>query len=621
MSSVPNKRQQARNERTLQDLIKNVPGNDRCADCQARNPGWASWSLGIFLCMRCAGLHRKLGTHVSKVKSLSMDTWSIDQVENMKRTGNVTSNRRFNPSNVKPFIPIDVDEVESAMEKYIRQKYELKVFSGENGHANPRQHTGSTSSEDQPPPLPPKPGKKFSFGLRSSSSTFPLGKKYAESSSNPSDEFGSYRRPSSPPLSNKPSRVFGASVSTGQSMDIKLATLKDMGFPDENRNATVLKGLGGDVDRAAETLARLGEGTRLFPSPRPIFSGERGAQSTAQRSGGTTPVEQSSNPFDRLDAQSQLSGSNQTGPNPFLGPQQQQNAGIPMARASSQPASYNPFAPPSQPTPSISSLNHSMQNLQVGQPGQYVSGGTIASPVHSQQSTYTTYPSSSTAQPNQAFAGQAISGTANPFLRASQSAMNLNGAYNSAFASTPNNTLYQMPSSPQPPPPPPQMQPQYYQQPYQNPSWQAQPFSGYGNAQHNPYYPTAPVQSLVPQQTGRADKASILALYNHPHLAPPQTMGHPAQPTSASTVGSGLEAPATAPNPSLSAQQNGPPSIEASPGSRNPFHSQTRPGLGSNPLMAQSRHVSQESVDFAGFSPSGRHSPDAFASLSSRYLR
>lgn len=37
--------------------------------------------LGIFLCMRCASLHRKLGTHISKVKSLSMDTWTNEQVE------------------------------------------------------------------------------------------------------------------------------------------------------------------------------------------------------------------------------------------------------------------------------------------------------------------------------------------------------------------------------------------------------------------------------------------------------------------------------------------------------------------------------------------------------------
>ncbi|KAK5012553.1 Protein gts1 [Cryomyces antarcticus] len=39
MSSALSKRQQARNERTLQDLIKTVPGNDKCADCGARNPG------------------------------------------------------------------------------------------------------------------------------------------------------------------------------------------------------------------------------------------------------------------------------------------------------------------------------------------------------------------------------------------------------------------------------------------------------------------------------------------------------------------------------------------------------------------------------------------------------
>lgn len=76
-----NRRQQVRNERALQELIKNVAGNDKCADCGARNPGWASWSLGIFLCLRCAALHRKLGTHISKVKSLSMDQWNVEQVE------------------------------------------------------------------------------------------------------------------------------------------------------------------------------------------------------------------------------------------------------------------------------------------------------------------------------------------------------------------------------------------------------------------------------------------------------------------------------------------------------------------------------------------------------------
>lgn len=43
-------------------------------------PRWASWNLGIFLCMRCAGKHRNLGVHVSKVKSVDLDTWTAEQL-------------------------------------------------------------------------------------------------------------------------------------------------------------------------------------------------------------------------------------------------------------------------------------------------------------------------------------------------------------------------------------------------------------------------------------------------------------------------------------------------------------------------------------------------------------
>ena len=38
-------------------------------------PTWASYSLGVFLCMRCAGHHRSMGTHMSKIKSLTVDRW------------------------------------------------------------------------------------------------------------------------------------------------------------------------------------------------------------------------------------------------------------------------------------------------------------------------------------------------------------------------------------------------------------------------------------------------------------------------------------------------------------------------------------------------------------------
>jgi stromal membrane-associated protein len=32
-------------------------------------PRWASYNLGIFLCIRCGGIHRKLGTHISRVST------------------------------------------------------------------------------------------------------------------------------------------------------------------------------------------------------------------------------------------------------------------------------------------------------------------------------------------------------------------------------------------------------------------------------------------------------------------------------------------------------------------------------------------------------------------------
>jgi Arf-GAP/GTPase/ANK repeat/PH domain-containing protein 1/3 len=57
------------------EAIKQMTGNDRCADCDAPNPDWASANLGILVCIECSGIHRNLGTHISKVRSLELDDW------------------------------------------------------------------------------------------------------------------------------------------------------------------------------------------------------------------------------------------------------------------------------------------------------------------------------------------------------------------------------------------------------------------------------------------------------------------------------------------------------------------------------------------------------------------
>jgi hypothetical protein len=35
---------------------------------------------GVFLCIRCSGIHRGMGTHISKVKSIDLDAWTPEQM-------------------------------------------------------------------------------------------------------------------------------------------------------------------------------------------------------------------------------------------------------------------------------------------------------------------------------------------------------------------------------------------------------------------------------------------------------------------------------------------------------------------------------------------------------------
>lgn len=39
------------------------------------DPEWASLNLGVLMCIECSGIHRNLGSHISKVRSLGLDDW------------------------------------------------------------------------------------------------------------------------------------------------------------------------------------------------------------------------------------------------------------------------------------------------------------------------------------------------------------------------------------------------------------------------------------------------------------------------------------------------------------------------------------------------------------------
>ena len=79
----------------LQTIRDNDQGNCWCADCGSGSKvEWVSINLGIILCIECSGIHRSLGTHISKVRSLTLDTTSFttDVVELLLLVGNRISN-------------------------------------------------------------------------------------------------------------------------------------------------------------------------------------------------------------------------------------------------------------------------------------------------------------------------------------------------------------------------------------------------------------------------------------------------------------------------------------------------------------------------------------------------
>jgi len=105
----------------LLEFVK-IPGNNTCADCKAPEPRWAAINLGIFICIECSGIHRSLGVHISKVRSVDMDKWSRDIVDFMKSMGNDKFNReweKFVPQNTKPA----PDAPRNERESYIEKKY------------------------------------------------------------------------------------------------------------------------------------------------------------------------------------------------------------------------------------------------------------------------------------------------------------------------------------------------------------------------------------------------------------------------------------------------------------------------------------------------------------------
>ncbi|NWV22701.1 SMAP2 protein, partial [Origma solitaria] len=103
-------------------------------------PRWASWNIGVFICIRCAGIHRNLGVHISRVKSVNLDQWTQEQIQCVQEMGNGKANRLYEAYLPENFRRPQTDQHPFSLEKlrafpswrtvesFIRDKYEKKKY-------------------------------------------------------------------------------------------------------------------------------------------------------------------------------------------------------------------------------------------------------------------------------------------------------------------------------------------------------------------------------------------------------------------------------------------------------------------------------------------------------------
>ena len=114
----------------INKLLKK-PENKLCADCKNSPPSWASINLGVLICIKCSGVHRELGAHISKIKSVNLDIWTSDILEKFKKIDNKISNDYWE-HNLRQNEFNQIKNDPNKIMEFIRNKYEYKKYINNN---------------------------------------------------------------------------------------------------------------------------------------------------------------------------------------------------------------------------------------------------------------------------------------------------------------------------------------------------------------------------------------------------------------------------------------------------------------------------------------------------------
>ncbi|NXF09227.1 ACAP3 protein, partial [Smithornis capensis] len=144
IDSATDSRERSGKGETILQRVQSIPGNDQCCDCGQPDPRWASINLGILLCIECSGIHRSLGVHCSKVRSLTLDSWEPELLKLMCELGNSTMNQIYEAQCEelglkKPTAGSSRQDKEAWIKvKYVEKKFLKKLPSGETLTENER---------------------------------------------------------------------------------------------------------------------------------------------------------------------------------------------------------------------------------------------------------------------------------------------------------------------------------------------------------------------------------------------------------------------------------------------------------------------------------------------------
>lgn len=116
--------------RLLKQIREADAGNAYCADCGSTDRvDWVSINLGIVICIECSGIHRSLGTHISKVRSITLDpnAFTADVIEILLVIGNRVSNMIWEAKLDRALKPDPTATREQRL-KFITAKYSDRAY-------------------------------------------------------------------------------------------------------------------------------------------------------------------------------------------------------------------------------------------------------------------------------------------------------------------------------------------------------------------------------------------------------------------------------------------------------------------------------------------------------------